>query len=149
MGNEEQEPSFDILSPEQRSERMSRVRDRDSGLELTVRAFIDEMGYKYRLHEGNLPGKPDVVFPDSMKVIFIHGCFWHRHSTCHNGTRETKSKRDYWIPKLEGNKKRDLEEQDQLRQAGWDVLVLWECEIKKNKVEELKERLRYFLEVGE
>lgn len=147
-GNSEQGPG-DSLSPEQRSERMSRVRNKNTQLEQEAREILDSLGYKYSLQDNSLPGKPDLVLADGKKVIFIHGCFWHRHEVCHNGTRWPKSKLDFWAPKLEGNKKRDLAEQDQLRLSGWEVLVIWECELQKRKREELINKIQFFIEVGE
>ena len=89
------------------------------------------MGYRYRLHRKDLPGKPDLAFPGRRKVIFVHGCFWHQHA-CPRGARSPKSSRDYWIPKLKRNKQRDAENQSRLREMGWKVLVIWECEMKES-----------------
>src|SRR4051794_27886636 len=106
--------SIDILSPEERSKRMSLVRSKDTKPELFVRRLVHSMGYRYRLHGQKLPGRPDMVFSRRKRVIFVHGCFWHLHEGCPNN-RVPKSRSDYWLPKLEGNKRRDERNQDQLR----------------------------------
>ena len=106
---------------------------------------MDKMGFRYRLHVRDLPGNPDLVFASRGKIIFIHGCFWHRHGTCRY-TRWPKSKMEFWRPKLEMNHKRDIVIRRQLRKQGWRVLVVWECQL--NKTEMLVERIRAFLETA-
>lgn len=110
-----------------RSENMRRIRGKDTKPEMTLRRLVHGLGYRYRLHRANLPGKPDLVFPARRKVIFVHGCFWHSHgcklSHC------PKSNLEYWGPKLERNKARDEESRAALEGAGWGVLVVWECEL--------------------
>ena len=118
--------SVDTLSPAQRSERMSRVRSRDTKPELLVRKLVHGMGYRYRLHRNDLPGKPDLVFGPRRKVILVHGCFWHGHD-CARGARQPKANADYWLAKIERNRSRDARVQEELRQAGWRVIILWEC----------------------
>ena len=112
---------------------MSGIRSKGMKPELTVRRMLHAMGYRYRLHHRNLPGKPDLVFPARRKIIFVHGCFWHQHQrldkACRIG-RQPKSNREYWLPKLKRNIARDAEQQVALRKLGWDVLVIWECEIR-------------------
>ncbi|MBY0430413.1 MAG: very short patch repair endonuclease [Rhodospirillales bacterium] len=120
---------MDTLTPEQRSERMSRIRGKGSKIELLVRRLAHALGYRYRLHRKELPGCPDLVFPGRRKVVFVHGCFWHRHEGC-KLARMPKSKVDFWEKKLEANRQRDLRDQDALSRLGWDILVLWECELK-------------------
>lgn len=120
----------DTLSPVQRSELMSRVRSKDTKPEMRVRRMVHAMGYRYRLHHGKLPGRPDMVFPERRKIIFVHGCFWHRHEDCRRN-RTPKSRREFWDAKLEKNRLRDLENQSKLRALGWDVLVVWECETEE------------------
>ena len=122
----------DNLSPEQRSKRMSLVRGKNTGPELTIRRLVHGMGYRYRLHGKGLPGRPDLVFASRRRVIFVHGCFWHRHgdSAC-KLARLPKSRLDFWIPKLEGNKVRDMKNRRKLRSMGWKSLVIWECQLKK------------------
>ena len=117
--------------PEDRSKTMRAVKSRDTGLEMTVRRLTHGMGYRYRLHRKDLPGKPDLTFPARRKVIFVHGCFWHQHH-CPRGARSPKSNRDYWAPKLQRNKQRDAEHQRRLREMGWNVLVIWECEMRNH-----------------
>jgi len=133
----------DTLTPTQRSERMSRVRSKDTKPEMAVRRLVHGLGYRYRLHGRKLPGHPDLVFASRRKVIFVHGCFWHRHPRCKN-TRLPKSKLDFWKPKLEDNRKRDLKSQRMLRKLGWAYLVIWECEV--NGTEVLTKRIIDFLE---
>jgi DNA mismatch endonuclease, patch repair protein len=134
---------MDTLTPEQRSERMRRVRGKDTKPEMRVRRLVHAMGYRYRLHSRKLPGCPDLVFATRRKVIFVHGCFWHRHDHCRND-RPPKSRRDFWMPKLESNRKRDLANEGQLLSLGWDVLTVWECET--NRSDSLAKRIASFLE---
>ena len=122
---------MDTLSRAQRSERMSRIRSKDTKPEIAVRRLVHSLGYRYRLHVGSLPGEPDIVFPCRGKVIFVHGCFWHRHPGCRNN-RLPKSRLAYWGPKLDANRNRDIKNQRRLRQKGWAFLVVWECEIGNN-----------------
>ncbi len=119
---------MDTLSPEERSELMSRIRGKDSNPEMKLRRLIHGMGFRYRLHVMNLPGKPDLVFPRRRTVIFMHGCFWHRHDGC-KLARLPKSKISFWEEKLETNRQRDLLNQELLREQGWHVLVVWECQL--------------------
>ena len=122
---------------------MRAVKGRDTEPEMTVRHLTHGMGYRYRLHRKDLPGKPDLVFPTRQKVIFVHGCFWHQHH-CSRGARTPKAHRDYWIPKLRRNKQRDSEHEARLNELGWDTLVIWECEMKEPGV--VRTRIRMFLE---
>ncbi len=123
---------------------MSRVRGRDTKPEMLVRRLTHGMGYRYRLHRLGLPGSPDLVFPSRMKVIFVHGCFWHQHLDpgC-KLARLPKSKLDFWGPKLETNRERDERNLVLLAELGWDVLVIWECQTKNR--EELQTRIGEFL----
>ncbi len=109
---------------------MAAVRSKNTKPEMLVRRLVHSMGYRYRLHRKDLPGKPDLAFPARRKVIFVHGCFWHQHESC-KGSRMPKSNLDYWTPKLERNQIRDAERREELRLRGWDSLVLWECELKQ------------------
>lgn len=120
----------DTLSPKARSERMSRIRGRDTGPERVVRGIVHGLGYRYRLHVKLLPGRPDLVFASRRKVIFVHGCFFHRHPDpqCRLA-RLPKSRLDFWLPKLTGNRERDLRNEAELIGDGWKVLVVWECEL--------------------
>lgn len=117
----------DTMTPEQRSERMSRIRSKDTKPEMTVRRLVHGMGYRYRLHRRDLPGTPDLVFPRLRKVILVHGCFWHQHPGCRLA-RSPKSRPDYWLPKLRRNQQRDGEASQALDRLGWKVLVIWECQ---------------------
>nr|VFJ43771.1 MAG: T/G mismatch-specific endonuclease [Candidatus Kentron sp. FW] len=119
---------MDTLSREERSRRMSLIPNAGSSPEMKLRRLVHGMGFRYRLHVGDLPGRPDLVFPSRRAVIFMHGCFWHRHEGC-KLARLPKSKLDFWKPKLESNRIRDLKKQQQLRDLGWRVLVVWECEL--------------------
>jgi len=123
---------------------MSRVRGKNTGPELTVRRLIHGLGYRFRLYRRDLPGTPDLVFPGRRKVIFVHGCFWHRHPDpgCRLA-RMPKSRQDYWGPKLEGNRARDLRKEAALAEAGWVVMTIWECELRD--MTSLENRIRTFL----
>ncbi|MGI8992555.1 MAG: very short patch repair endonuclease [Bryobacteraceae bacterium] len=134
---------MDSLTPAARSERMSRVRSKDTKPEMIVRRLVHRMGYRYRLHARDLPGNPDLVFPGRGKIIFVHGCFWHRHSACKN-TRWPKSRLGFWKPKLEQNRRRDGINQRALRRLGWKLLIVWECQLKNPA--QTAERLERFLE---
>ncbi len=118
----------DWLTPEQRRHVMQSIRSRDTGPELAVRRILHRLGFRYRLHKKGLPGRPDLVFGPRRKVIFVHGCFWHAHD-CRYG-RAPQSRQEYWIPKLKRNRERDLENKTALEALGWNVLTVWECEIR-------------------
>ena len=122
----------DIFSEEKRSFIMSRVRSRDTTPELVVRQFLHGNGFRYRLHGKNLPGKPDLVFPRFRTALFIHGCFWHRHSGCPRATTP-KTREEFWLEKFKRNQRRDHENQIKLKELGWRVLVVWECEVQTSK----------------
>jgi len=135
---------MDTLTRKERSIRMGLVRGADTKPELFVRRLVHAMGFRYRLHVYGLPGKPDLVFPGRGKIIFVHGCFWHRHpSRSCKLARLPKSRLDFWLPKLEENSRRDLKAQRLLRGKGWRVLVIWECQIKSVH---LADKIRGFLE---
>ncbi len=125
-----------------RSENMRRIRSKDTVPEIAVRSLVHSMGYRYRLHRKDIPGKPDLSFPRRRKVIFIHGCFWHQHSECREG-RPPKSNAAYWLPKLRRNQARDKTALEQLAASGWEALVVWECETKD--IPALTNKLRSFL----
>lgn len=126
-----------------RSENMRRIRGKDTSPELIVRKMLRSIGYTgYRLHRKDLPGKPDVAFIGARKAIFVHGCFWHGHE-CKEGIRKPKSNVTYWLPKIQGNRERDAKHLAALTSAGWQVLLVWECQISDR--EELVARLRKFL----
>ncbi|MCH2210316.1 MAG: DNA mismatch endonuclease Vsr [Fuerstiella sp.] len=105
---------------------MSRIHGRDTKPELIVRSIVHQMGYRFRLHRTNLPGKPDLVLPGRNKIIFVHGCFWHQHR-CRFGRVAPKTNVQFWLDKRNGTVKRDRQNRRALRAAGWDVLTVWEC----------------------
>jgi DNA mismatch endonuclease, patch repair protein len=118
----------DFLSPRERSERMSRIRGKDTRPELALRKVLHGLRLRYRLHGKGLPGKPDLVFPRYKAVVFVHGCFWHRHPGCSIATTP-KSNTAFWLEKFEKNVARDARVTAQLEGQGWRVLVAWECEL--------------------
>ena len=136
---------YDPLTKDERSERMSRIRSADTKPEMVVRRIVHRMGYRYRLHAKGLPGNPDLAFKARRKVIFVHGCFWHQHG-CRQ-YRMPRTRTDFWDPKLQTNKTRDAKVQRELRELGWKVLIVWECEIKD--LVGLQERITAFLEAPE
>ena len=119
----------DTLDQPSRSRVMARVKGKNTGPELLVRKMVFAAGYRYRIHVKDLPGSPDLIFPGKRKVIFVHGCFWHRHDGC-KLARMPKSRIDFWSAKLNGNKLRDMRTFDALRRSGWQVMVVWECELR-------------------
>lgn len=132
----------DVLTPQQRRLNMSRIRGVDTRPEMIVRRLLHGMGYRYRLHERKLPGRPDLVFPSRSKVILVHGCFWHRHD-CRFGTVEPKTNAGFWKEKIDGNVARDKRNRETLLELGWDVHVVWECEI--GDIDALRRRLLAYL----
>ena len=117
---------MDTRTPEQRRRIMQAVKSKNTKPELVVRRILHGMGYRYRLHRRDLPGKPDIAFMSRRKAIFVHGCFWHGHD-CPKG-RLPKSRLEYWGPKVDKNRDRDRTKEEQLRSLGWSVLVIWQCE---------------------
>ena len=132
----------DKLTPERRSENMRRIRSRDTSPERIVWQLVYGMGFRYRLHVSKLPGKPDLVFSRFRRIIEVRGCFWHQHRGCID-SHIPKSRMEYWRPKLKGNQRRDRDNEKALRAAGWEVLTIWECEVRKPGV--LMERINEFL----
>lgn len=137
----------DRFTAKKRSEIMAAVRGKNTTPELTLRAILTEMGLRYRLNVKRLPGSPDVVMPGRGCVIFVHGCFWHRHS-CARGQRMPVQRRDYWEPKLRRNATRDRSNVRRLRKLGWRVLVIWECQLGSNGRDALVRKLERFLELA-
>lgn len=133
---------MDRISKAARSENMRRLASKDTTPELAVRRLVHSLGYRYRLHRHDLPGRPDMVFPSRRKVIFVHGCFWHQHEEC-GGARIPKSTKTYWAKKLRRNKQRDVENPTKLSAIGWDSLVIWECSV--GQTAELRRILKRFL----
>jgi DNA mismatch endonuclease (patch repair protein) len=118
----------DTLTPKKRSWNMSRIKGRDTAAELAVRKMLHAAGYRFRLHKKDLPGRPDIVLPKHKAVIFVHGCFWHSHGCKDSGIPKTNT--GFWAKKLEDNVRRDIKNQTLLKQQGWYVQVIWECEIR-------------------
>lgn len=116
-----------------RSETMRRIKGKDTSPEKAVRSMLHRMGYRFRLHREDLPGRPDIVFPSRQKVVFVNGCFWHGHG-CARGARTPKTNRKYWVEKISKNMKRDKISSAELRRSGWKCLVVWECRIKNRAV---------------
>lgn len=132
---------MDIFSREQRSEVMSRIRGRDTKPEMLVRRAAHALGYRFRLHRNDLPGRPDLVFPKRRIALFVHGCFWHRHPGCRLAYNP-KSNTQFWNGKFERNVERDRRTIDELRTLGWTPKVIWECQTRKTgMVEDLQELL--------
>ena len=133
----------DVLTPKQRSFCMSRIQGKDTKPEMIVRKVLHALGYRYRLHIRSLPGNPDLVFPARRKIIFIHGCFWHRHN-CRFGRVMPNTRRKFWKAKLEGNQSRDRKNRRELCELSWETFVAWECQTRR--MEWLLPRLLEFLE---
>jgi DNA mismatch endonuclease (patch repair protein) len=119
---------MDTLTSEQRSKRMSLIHGKDTLPEMIVRRTLHRLGYRYRLHRKDLPGKPDIVFAGRKKVVFVHGCYWHGHG-CRIG-KPAKSNVEFWTAKIDTNRARDSRNEAELRARGWDVLVVWQCELR-------------------
>ena len=132
----------DNLSPEERSRLMSRVRGKDTKPEMVVRRLAHRLGYRFRLHRRDLPGSPDLVFPGRKKVVFVHGCYWHRHD-CKKATTP-KTNVDFWQKKFDDNIMRDNKNLSDLAEMGWETMVVWQCEAEKP--DDLADRLIEFLE---
>lgn len=120
----------DIVSPEKRSDMMSGIREKDTKPEMIVRRLLHRLGYRFRLHRRDLPGKPDIVLPKWRTVIFVNGCYWHGHEDCHL-FRPPKTRTEFWTDKIAGNRERDVRNCIALRDAGWSVVIVWECAISK------------------
>lgn len=136
---------MDHLTAEARSKLMARVRQAGTSPELVVRKICWSLGYRYRLNQKKLPGKPDLVFPKLQKVVFVHGCFWHQHRKCPRSKLPDTNKL-FWKNKLGGNQLRDSKTQRELRKLGWSILIVWECELRR--LDRLVTRLEKFLEQG-
>jgi len=119
----------DVFTKEKRSEIMSRIKGGNTKPELIVRSLLHRLGYRFRLHKKDLPGKPDIVLPRHKKVIFVHGCFWHGHKGCKRSSIPS-SNTEFWATKIKKNIKRDKVKARALRRQGWKVLILWQCRIK-------------------
>lgn len=130
---------MDTLSPEKRSWNMSRIHSRDTAIEVKVRKYLFSLGFRYRKNDSRLPGKPDIVLPKYRTVIFVHGCFWHRHPGCKEATTP-KTRTEFWQEKFNRNVANDRLNREQLEAAGWRVITLWECDINR-RFEETMERV--------
>lgn len=130
---------MDTLTPEQRRKNMQHIRSKDTKPEIIARKFLFSKGFRYRKNDSRLPGHPDIVLPKYHTVVFVHGCFWHRHPDCPKATTPVNN-RDFWQNKFDKNVERDIKEQKQLGDMGWNVIVVWECEIsdKKNRTKRLE-----------
>ena len=121
----------DKLTPEKRSWNMSRIIGKDTKIEVEVRKYLFSKGYRFRKNDKRYPGKPDIVLPKYHVAIFVHGCFWHRHEGCKDATTP-KTRTEFWLEKFDKNVKNDQIKQEKLRELGWKVIVIWECELKRS-----------------
>ena len=138
---------MDTISPERRSENMRRIRGKDTKPELVVRRALFALGYRYRLHDAKLPGKPDLVFSKRRKVIFVHGCFWHRHENCRFCTTPASNTR-FWKSKFGETVKRDKRNLEALRTLGWRVAIIWECSVAEQGAEAIAKKIAAWLQSG-
>jgi len=134
----------DVHTPEKRSRNMAAIKATNTKPEMFVRRLVHRMGFRFRLHRKDLPGKPDLVFPRLGKIILVHGCFWHLHD-CPNGQVKPDQNSDFWQKKRSLNAERDKRNLQTLRRAGWKVLVVWECQLKKKKLNAVEQLLLQFL----
>ncbi len=135
----------DKLTQEKRSWNMSRIKGKDTKIEVEVRKYLFSKGYRFRKNDKRYPGKPDIVLPKYHVAIFVHGCFWHRHEGCKDATTP-KTRTEFWLEKFDKNVKNDQIKQEKLRELGWKVIVIWECEIKKDLIktmEWLEQEIKY------
>lgn len=132
----------DIFDPQKRSAIMAAIRGHNTKPEILVRSMVHRIGYRFRIHKHKLPGRPDIILPRHRKIIQVHGCFWHAHTDC-KISRTPKSNEQYWTPKLKRTVERDKRNLQALNDLGWDVLTVWECEIKDT--DQLAERILRFL----
>lgn len=135
----------DKLTLEKRSWNMSRIKGKDTKIEVEVRKYLFLKGYRFRKNDKRYPGKPDIVLPKYHVAIFVHGCFWHRHEGCKDATTP-KTRTEFWLEKFDKNVKNDQIKQEKLRELGWKVIVIWECEIKKDLIktmEWLEQEIKY------
>jgi len=133
----------DVLTSSQRRYCMSQIKDKNTKPEQIVRKWLWANGFRYRLHGKKLPGKPDIVFPGCRKVIFVHGCFWHKHRCKYFKWPATNE--SFWREKIESNVKRDKRNRTALKKDGWQPFVIWECELKPQKIDSTFQKLREFM----
>lgn len=127
----------DKLTPERRSWNMSRIKGKDTKIEVEVRKYLFSKGYRFRKNDKRYPGKPDIILPKYHVAIFVHGCFWHRHEGCKDATTP-KTRTEFWLEKFDKNVKNDQIKQEKLRELGWKVIVIWECELKKDFIKTME-----------
>jgi DNA mismatch endonuclease (patch repair protein) len=132
----------DHLTKEKRSWNMSQIRGKNTKPEIFVRSLLHRMGYRFRIHRKDLPGKPDIVLPKYRTVIFVHGCFWHRHKGCKRCTTPSTNK-EYWLKKFERNKINDKIYKRELKEKGWKIITIWECETKNLSTSKLKKLFQF------
>ena len=130
----------DRITPEHRSWNMSRIKGKDTKIEVKVRSWLFSKGFRFRKNDRRYPGTPDIVLPKYKTVIFINGCFWHRHEGCRYATTP-KTRTEFWMNKFEKNVENDRKHKEELETMGWKVITLWECELKKNSFEDTMNRL--------
>ena len=123
----------DVHTKEQRSFNMSRIKGKNTKPEMIVRRFLHAQGFRYKLHDRTLPGKPDIVLPKYKTVIFVHGCFWHGHAKCRYFV-VPKTRTEFWLEKIEGNIAKDINATEKLLRDNWSVIIIWECELKGDKI---------------
>ncbi len=132
----------DVFTPAKRSAIMARIKGQNTKPEILIRKLVHSLGYRFRLHQNTIPGKPDLVLPRHEKIIFVHGCFWHGHAGCSRaGLPSTNT--EFWKKKILTNRNRDARVRGELHRSGWQVLVIWQCQTKK--IESLTKRLKRFL----
>jgi DNA mismatch endonuclease (patch repair protein) len=124
---------------------MSKITGKNTKPEIIIRKIAHSLGYRFRLHKKDLPGKPDIVFPKYKKVIFVNGCFWHGHKNCNRSKLPTTNKK-FWKEKIEGNKKKDQSNYYQIKKIGWDYLIVWQCVIKISNRNKLEKKIQKFLD---
>ncbi len=125
---------MDVHSRETRSYNMSRIKGKDTKPEILVRKYLFSKGFRYRLHDKKLPGKPDIILPKYKTVIFVHGCFWHGHENCRYFV-PPKTRTEWWMNKIKGNVENDFKKREMLEMEGWNIITIWECQLKKDKRE--------------
>ena len=132
---------MDNISKKRRSWNMSRIKSKNTKPEIQVRSYLHRKGLRFRLHVKNLPGKPDIVMPKYKTIIFVHGCFWHRHNCC-MGNKTPKHNSKFWKEKFQKNIMRDKRTKHALEQLGWNVLIIWECEIESSRILKLINKIK-------
>jgi DNA mismatch endonuclease Vsr len=133
----------DVHDKSTRSYNMSQIKGKNTKPEMIVRRFLHAQGFRYRLHDQRLPGKPDLVLPKYKTAIFIHGCYWHKHEGCRYFV-VPKTRTEWWMNKINRNVINDLKAADALKRSGWNIYIIWECELKKGKIEQTLKRLLNF-----